>query len=234
MASASAGPPPRIDSDTQTEPPIAAAARKTPPMPAEAGGGAEPAGCSGASALTGGCWLSRVPLLGALVPHRCTDKATQTHRDPVQAEAEKLALDTVYYAIGKHRQPTPDQVCQTLRRCVDEILVKHRLLFSGMVSRLQIREETGYQTFVGVADELFERGNVTWARIVTFYAFGARLALYCQEKQMDDFVAEIVRFMAMYASDHLTGFVRQQGGWVSTPSSSAPPLPSSGIMLVMT
>ncbi|XP_037083003.1 apoptosis regulator Bcl-2-like [Pollicipes pollicipes] len=222
IASCSAEPRPRTDSDTQTEPaPAGRKANGAPPSPpamadretAEPEGEA-PAPACGGHALAAGCLLSRVPLLGALVHHRCTDKATQTHRDPVQAEAEKLALDTVYYAIGKHRQPTTDRVCQTLRRCVDEILVKHRLLFSGMVGRLQIREETGYQTFVGVADELFERGHVTWARIVTFYAFGARLALYCQEKQMEDFVAEIARFMSLYASEHLTGFVRQEGGWV--------------------
>jgi len=30
---------------------------------------------------------------------------------------------------------------------------------------------------------------------------------------MEDFVAEIARFMSLYASDHLTGFVRQEGGW---------------------
>ncbi|KAF0297851.1 Bcl-2-like protein 1 [Amphibalanus amphitrite] len=230
ISSCSAGPRARTDSDTQTEPAPgrkpngAAAGSPHSPPPAAAAGmdAAEPAGSGGepdadagpAAVGGGGSWLlSRVPILGALVHHRCTDKATQTHRDPVQAEAEKLALDTVYFAIGKHREPTGDRVCQTLRRCVDEILVKHRLLFTGMVTRLSIREETGYQTFVGVADELFERGHVTWARIVTFYAFGARLALYCQEQGMDDFVSEIARFIGLYASEHLAGFVRQEGGW---------------------
>lgn len=144
---------------------------------------------------------------------RRAEKSTQTCGEPVQSEADRLARDVVQHVLGTVSTTTGDPVARTLRLATDEILAKHRLLLNGMVSRLQIRRDTCYDTFVSVADELFADNTVTWARIITLYAFGARLALYCQEKEMADFVPEITRFLGMYVTEHLGGFVREQGGW---------------------
>lgn len=56
---------------------------------------------------------------------------------------------------------------------------------------------------------------VTWARIVALYAFGARLAMYCQEKEMKDFCKTIAGFLGTYAAEVVTPFVIKSGGWVS-------------------
>merc|ERR1711874_163534 len=64
------------------------------------------------------------------------------------------------------------------RRTVKELSDRHDLVFKGMVNRLKPDESSAFSTFVIVADEIFDDGQVNWGRIVAVYAFAARLAMY--------------------------------------------------------
>ena len=57
-------------------------------------------------------------------------------------------------------------------------------------------------------------GQISWSRIATFFAFGARLAQFCVENQMNDLVRDVVTNMSQLAVEKLTPFLRENGGWV--------------------
>ncbi|XP_042864666.1 bcl-2-related ovarian killer protein-like [Penaeus japonicus] len=136
-------------------------------------------------------------------------------KDGVEAKAETLAECIVFSLLGKWKGSGQDDVERTLLRCVRIVMQKHEIFLKGMMKRLDITRETGYVSFVAVANELFEgeKMHITWGRIVALYAFGGQLALYCKEKNMEDFAVTIARFMGKYASEIVAPFVRRVGGW---------------------
>ena len=66
-----------------------------------------------------------------------------------------------------------------------------------------------------MSNEIFREGQISWSRIATFFAFGARLAQFCVENQMNDLVIDVVTSMSQLAVEKLTPFLRENGGWVS-------------------
>lgn len=57
--------------------------------------------------------------------------------------------------------------------------------------------------------------QVSWSKIVALFAFGARLAQYCQEHQMQGLVLDVASHLSQFAVERLTPFLKQHGGWVS-------------------
>lgn len=143
--------------------------------------------------------------------------SSRRERDSVECQAESLAEYVVFTLTGKKDGQTKCPVERTLLRCVKNMMQKHEILLKGMMKRLDITRETGYVSFVAVANELFEgeKKAVTWGRIVALYAFGGQLSLYCKEKKMEDFCGKIAEFMGKYASEVVAPYVRKVGGWVS-------------------
>jgi len=134
----------------------------------------------------------------------------------VACETEKLTFDIVYFTLGK-RSPSPndDEVVRCLRNCVQIIMEKHSFTLNGMMSRIHLDHRTDLQMGLSeLSDEIFGH-QVSWSRIVTFFAFGARLAQYCVEHQMNELVIDIVAIMSSLAVDRLTQFVKDHGGWTT-------------------
>nr|QBA85626.1 Bcl2 [Scylla paramamosain]QCU71417.1 Bcl-2 [Scylla paramamosain] len=150
-------------------------------------------------------------------PAESQNSANKTREKPDNdvIKARRLAEFTVLTVTGRSKSPPQDSVEETLIRCVRSMMQKHEILLRGMMRRLDVRPETGYQAFVGVANELFEgqKRAVTWGRVVALYAFGAQLALHCTEKKEEEFCGRIVEFLGQYASEVLVPFVKQDGGW---------------------
>ena len=103
------------------------------------------------------------------------------------------------------------------------------------MSRISLDRQTDLQHgFHEVANEIFREGKeylkniskvwnistcaflgqISWSRIATFFAFGARLAQFCVENQMNDLVRDVVTNMSQLAVEKLTPFLRENGGWV--------------------
>jgi len=145
------------------------------------------------------------------------DRGTQTAKDPVTCETEKLAFDIVYYNLGKRSaSQNDDDVVKCLRHCVTRVLENHSIAFNGMMTRICLDQQTDLQRgFHDLSEEIFQHGQISWSRIVTFFAFGARLALYCVEKQMGDSVIDVVTNLSQLAVDKLTPFIRDHGGWAT-------------------
>ncbi|CAH1795762.1 unnamed protein product, partial [Owenia fusiformis] len=143
---------------------------------------------------------------------------TQTNEEDIppeeiQKEAGLLAQDIVSYVAQRKETKAPDRHCQTLRRTVDQLSQKHDIVFKAMVKKLDISQENGYKTFVNVADEIFEDGQVNWGRVVTVYTFGARIAKHCTENDMTEFTPKISEFMGRYVAVRLGKWINENGGW---------------------
>ena len=147
-------------------------------------------------------------------------QATQIHDDvpnDVIDIAKALAMDLVHHVTNNNSCKSQRSILKyskTLKRTVNELLEKHSILFNGMVSKLNISEKNGYQTFHNVADEIFVDGQFNWGRIVAVYAFGARIAKYCVENNMENYVDEIGGFLGSYVANKLGAWISRNGGWV--------------------
>lgn len=67
--------------------------------------------------------------------------------------------------------------------------------------------------FTCVCDNILVSG-ITWAKIVSMYAFAAALANDCSENKDLRIAKSISRWMGQYTHKRLCTWIRQQGGWV--------------------
>lgn len=108
-----------------------------------------------------------------------------------------------------------DPVSRSMRHNVYQMLNKHSILFTSMVNRLNVVPDTAYETFMGVANELFLHGVITWARIVCLYAFMGRLALWARDRRMHSLKKKLPLYVSRYVGENITHFIKGYGGWVS-------------------
>jgi BCL2-like 1 (apoptosis regulator Bcl-X) len=159
---------------------------------------------------------------------KVTDESTQTFSssplDQVRRDAEFMAKDAVVnFGLRSPCRP-PNRYCKTLRRTVKELSDRHDLVFKGMVNRLKPDETSAFPTFVIVADEIFDDGQVNWGRIVAVYAFAARLAKYyvdnnsvpgseSNDRKLVSYQEKIALFVGKYVANKLGQWILDHGGW---------------------
>lgn len=98
---------------------------------------------------------------------------------------------------------------------MQKILHKHSITMNALMSRISLDRETDLQAgFAGLSEEIFAQNQITWSRIATFFAFGAKLAMFCVDNNMEDLVIEVAAQLAHHAVEKLTPFLRDHGGWV--------------------
>ena len=86
---------------------------------------------------------------------------TQTARDPLASETERLAFDIIFYTLGRRTGRASDDIARCLRTSVDRMLDKHALVFNSMVGRLRVNRSSDLrQGFLDLSDELFQREEV--------------------------------------------------------------------------
>jgi len=131
----------------------------------------------------------------------------------VREETERLANFAVFFSLRKHSIQDSSMTETCMRRCITRMHEKHAMVFGGMMVRLNVsRNIDFYQGFLEVSEELFKE-EINWSKIVALYAFGARLAQFCQENEMEDLLKEIASSLARFSNDHLLAYIQEQGGW---------------------
>jgi len=161
---------------------------------------------------------------------KVTDESTQTFQssplDQVRRDAEFMAKDVVVNFDISSPSRAPNRYCKTLRRTVKELSDRHNLVFKGMVNRLKPDENSAFPTFVIVADEIFDDGQVNWGRIVAVYAFAARLSKYyidnnshltseSNDRKLLHYQEKIALFVGKYVANKLGQWILDHGGWDS-------------------
>ena len=96
------------------------------------------------------------------------------------------------------------------------MLVKHEILFNGMVNKLHITRENVHLTFTNVVNELFRDGEINWGRVVSVYAFAGRLAKHLHEEEKTSMaIQDIATICGEFVALDLGSWIEQQGGWDS-------------------
>ncbi|EZA51743.1 hypothetical protein DMN91_003436 [Ooceraea biroi] len=134
--------------------------------------------------------------------------------DSIESTAESLAYDVMRYLLKEDIYlVSQDPVSRTMRHNVYQMLNKHSILFTSMVNRLNVVPDTAYETFMGVANELFLHDVITWARIICLYAFMGRLALWARDRRMHNLKNKLPLYVSRYVGENITHFVKGYGGW---------------------
>ncbi|KAF7997946.1 hypothetical protein HCN44_009344 [Aphidius gifuensis] len=134
--------------------------------------------------------------------------------DSVEMTAECLANDVIRYLLKEDMYLiSRDPTSRSMRHNVYQMLNKHSILFTSMVNRLNVVPDTAYESFTGVADELFLHGGITWARIVCLYAFMGRLALWARDGKMNALKKKLPHYVSRYISEEIAHFIKGYGGW---------------------
>ncbi|KAL5004542.1 hypothetical protein ScPMuIL_017998 [Solemya velum] len=132
----------------------------------------------------------------------------------VKREAEVIAMYVIKaFNSGGDRQP-PNRTCKTMLRTVKELSSRHDIVLKGMVNKLNVTENNVFHTFVSVADEIFEDGQMNWGRVVAVYAFAARLAGRCNKDCLQsDWAGKISSYVGEYVGNKLGRWIVDNNGW---------------------
>lgn len=133
-----------------------------------------------------------------------------------------LTVDIIYYStsIAKKQQvPTaPNIYAKTLRKSVyDVINNKYKEEFLRSVTLLQIKNAHCYTTMTKVLDEIIDKGEMNWGRVVVVYAFCSWLAQQIAVMGDDDVAKSIGGFLAFHItrSTNFCNWIDKNGGFVS-------------------
>ena len=168
-------------------------------------------------------WKNKVfsPKVEATLNSNMAAPPHERNLDMVKLDARELATDIVHYVANYQVQPPPNEHARTMRRIVDQVRVKHQILFSSMTKKLELptEEQEDVQeytngNFVAVAEHVFNDRIVNWGRVATLYAFAGEFAKHFVEHDMPDYVDFCGHVVADFVCDYLAGWIHQHGGWV--------------------
>ena len=140
-------------------------------------------------------------------------KVVKKEDSSIAQEAEALAKDFISYRLG-NGPILMSTTAVTLRKLADQIEEQYPSLLNHLCHKLNITRTTAYTTFVEIASEVFVDG-INWGRIVALFAFGGKLAVYCNQHNMEDLVASVTEWIARYVGG-LSDWIESHGGWVSS------------------
>ena len=138
-------------------------------------------------------------------------KLPRTEDSPIVQEAKALAKDFISYRLG-NGPILMSTTATTLRKLADQIEEQYPSLLSHLCHKLNITRTTAYTTFVEIASEVFVDG-INWGRIVALFAFGGKLAVYCDQHNMKDLVSSVTEWVGRYVGG-LSDWIENHGGWV--------------------
>ena len=144
-------------------------------------------------------------------PMESRHKLPSADDSPIAQQAKDLAKDFISYRLGNNPIPV-SPTAATLRKLADQIEEQYPLLLNHLCHKLNITPATVYQTFFEIASEVFVDG-VNWGRIVALYAFGGKLAMYCDQHHMKELVGSVTDWVGRYVGG-LCEWIENHGGWV--------------------
>ncbi len=140
--------------------------------------------------------------------------------DPIsltEATARQLAGDVVRYMALGDEIPASNRYARTMRKAVTSMTSSHRDMFNKLLKVVKLDDVQTFSRLSEIADMFFRDGEYTWGQVVALYAFGGYVATHTlKENQDSKLVGMIADFLGSYVSQHLSGWIDEQGGWVST------------------
>ena len=138
---------------------------------------------------------------------------TGTPLENVRKEAEIIASDVVLNFGTESEKKSPDRYCKTMRKTVKEVSDRHDIVLKSMVNKLNLGDNNMFQTFINVADEIFEDGQINWGRVIVVYAFAARLVAHFRNSNSEH-IEKVALYVGKYVANKLGRWILDNGGWV--------------------
>ncbi|KAI5106208.1 MCL1, BCL2 family apoptosis regulator b [Silurus meridionalis] len=134
------------------------------------------------------------------------------------------------YRCGRH-----NKVLQTMERVVDSLLVKHELVYKGMLTKLNL-EEKGEDVSVicTVATEMFKDGITNWGRIASLLAFGAVVARFQKDSGRGHCVSQVAQQISSYLMGHQKEWLLKNNSWDGFVEFFHVPNPESSVRSALT
>ncbi|XP_029306639.1 induced myeloid leukemia cell differentiation protein Mcl-1b [Cottoperca gobio] len=102
----------------------------------------------------------------------------------------------------------------TMKRVVEDLLLKHRYAYNGMLKKLPLDDCTDDASFVSaVAKSLFADGTTNWGRIASLVAFGAVVSRYLKERGRDNDVELVGQQIATYLLSDQRDWLVKNNAW---------------------
>ncbi|XP_027005627.1 induced myeloid leukemia cell differentiation protein Mcl-1b [Tachysurus fulvidraco] len=110
---------------------------------------------------------------------------------------------------GRH-----NKVLKTMKRVVDNLLVKHDIVYKGMLVKLNL-DKRGHDMSVisSVAKDLFSDGITNWGRIASLLAFGAVVARYEKESGRGDCVSLVAEELSSFLMHDQKEWLLKNNSW---------------------
>ena len=143
-------------------------------------------------------------------------KTTNKTSDNVERIAE-LAMDICQYMCSMNQAPI-NKYASTMRRCVEEMLIKHEYLFNGMMKKLNVNMGNADLSFKKVVGEMLADGDVNWGRVISVYAFAGRLAKHLvmqRNTKTTEVIRKVSEICGFVVVGNLKVWIKKQGDWES-------------------
>ncbi|XP_076136154.1 induced myeloid leukemia cell differentiation protein Mcl-1b [Alosa pseudoharengus] len=99
----------------------------------------------------------------------------------------------------KHPQCSKPKALATMDRVVKSLVVKHEIVYKGMINKLNFDERGDDMSFIStVAKEMFSDGKTNWGRIASLLAFGAVLCSHLKTRGQEGSIDQVGNRISSY------------------------------------
>ncbi|XP_062394827.1 induced myeloid leukemia cell differentiation protein Mcl-1b [Sardina pilchardus] len=116
------------------------------------------------------------------------------------------------YSGLKHTRCSQPKALATMDRLVKSLVVKHELVYKGMINRLNFDERGDDMSFISsVAKDMFSDGKTNWGRIASLFSFGAVLCSHLKSRGQEGSIEEVGNLISSYLlSDQLDWMINNK------------------------
>lgn len=154
-----------------------------------------------------------------------TNNITSSATEHITLVAQQLCQDyigerlTRYGICNEHYEPRMQdkEFAKVLQNIGQALESRYSWLYLNISAHLKVHLDNEIlvrDSFSKFADSLFE-DNISWAKIVAFYAFTAGLSAECSTCGKGDLLQKILYWFKDFFSQNLSSWIHRQGGWVS-------------------
>ncbi|KAL4646754.1 induced myeloid leukemia cell differentiation protein Mcl-1-like [Arapaima gigas] len=169
--------------------------------------------------------LERLPTGGAeddslpSSPHDSPTECGQMREFPgdgsLEQETHELMQNfLMLYAGTCSRSPVRTKALCTMRRVVDDVLVRHRFAYRGMITKLKLDQESDDMSVIRVvAENIFNDGMTNWGRIASLVAFGAEVSKCLKKNGREHCIRAVAQQIAIYLLSEQRDWLLNNKAW---------------------
>lgn len=129
-----------------------------------------------------------------------------------------LLQENILWSICLEEMPKPNAARLAMRKLGGNFHKIYNRDLIHMVEALKLTRNSVCSSFKHVCDKytLLDTGNnISWNRIVAFYAFSSAFTIYCARHGMYHMIHDIIKWIAIFTCVRYSHWVAKHGGWAS-------------------